>query len=418
MIHRLAYILPLFLLSFIVVGCEKDNNEETPFETKERTVIIYMAAENDLDDLNDRESQWQKDYDEILVGAKQLKTGQNLILYVDRLYKTKKPQIIEVTPSGAKTIRTYDSDGYTSDPAVMKEALQWIISKYPAKSYGLVMWGHSDGTGWLIHPKNSAFAKQSRAFMLDLGTNSNGELMWMNIPTYAKVLSSLPHFDYIFFDVCSMMTAEVAYEIRNACDYIIGSPAEVPACGAPYQYVVPDLFLPKEVIGKKIIDDYIGHIGLPQDTGLPMSVVKASKMPAFAQATMEALGKVRNDFHYPVSPNISNCIYYYISIYSDQHPMMTDVRDFMFRNLSTEDFEDWDDVYHQTIEYSVHPSKKWVTTYGIDFSSFTISDDNFGGLSMFIPQAGYSQSDINPNSVISKMQWSDIVDWSQWGWKY
>lgn len=414
MILRLKNLFYLVLPTiFLLMGCRDDHEEENPVST-ERTVIIYMSAENDLDDHN---SQWQKDYDEILEGAKHLKKGQNLILYVDRQYKSYKPHIIEVTSSGAKTVRTYDIDGYSSNPAVMKEAMQWIVNKYPANSYGLVMWGHSDGTGWLIQPNNIAFAKASRAFMLDTGINNSGGMMWMNIPTFAGVLSSLPHFDYIFFDVCSMMTAEVVYEIKDACDYVIGSPAEVPACGAPYQYIVPDLFLPKENLGKKIVDDYVSNIAFPQGTGLPMSVVKTSNMEALAKATMQALEKVRDDFHNPVSPNISNCIYYYIGDYSDSRPMMQDVRDFMFRNLSTEDFNNWDDVFHQTIEYSIHPSRKWVTIYDIDFFSFTMADDNFGGLSMFIPQLRYSQSIIKPNTIISNMRWTDIVDWSQWGWK-
>ena len=42
------------------------------------------------------------------------------------------------------------------------------------------------------------------------------------------------HFDYILFDACLMSQVEVAYELRNAADYLILSPAEVMSAGFPY----------------------------------------------------------------------------------------------------------------------------------------------------------------------------------------
>ena len=49
----------------------------------------------------------------------------------------------------------------------------------------------------------------------------------------------MPHFDFIMFDACFMMSVEVAYEVRNYTDYYIGSPTENPGPGAPYDKVVP-----------------------------------------------------------------------------------------------------------------------------------------------------------------------------------
>lgn len=434
MTRFLRYIFPVFVLSVFFISCEpldENENDNPPVGPMERTVIIYMAAENDLN------SHCSSDYNEILTGAKRLSKEQNLILYVDRKSTNEKPYIAQVTSSGAKKVKIYDNDSYSSNPEVMKEVIQWIVKNYPAKSYGLVMWGHSDGTGWYVQLQGSSFAKKNsfaelsgsenssdsitpltRAFLYDTGEDIRFAPKWMNIPTFANVLTSLPHFEFIFFDICSMMTAEVAYELRNSCDYIIGAPSEIPATGAPYEYIVSDLFLPTETLCKQIVDDYINHNTYPAGIGVPLSVVKTSNMEAFAKATLDALSTIKDEFTYPLEPPVRNCIYYYQDRFSVDRPMMHDVRDFMFRNLSVEDFNTWDKAYKKTVVYAVHPDKEWITIYGIDFKSFTLSDDNFGGLSMFFPRQYYSriQGYDSANVAIKKMQWYKIIDWSKWGW--
>lgn len=41
-----------------------------------------------------------------------------------------------------------DTDFYASDPERMYETLHWIMTRYPAETYGLVLWGHA--SGWVI----------------------------------------------------------------------------------------------------------------------------------------------------------------------------------------------------------------------------------------------------------------------------
>ena len=52
---------------------------------------------------------------------------------------------------------------------------------------------------------------------------------------------SMPHLKFIMADCCNFMCLENLYELRDVCDYIIGSPAEIPAQGAPYYDIVPSL---------------------------------------------------------------------------------------------------------------------------------------------------------------------------------
>ena len=44
--------------------------------------------------------------------------------------------------------------------------------------------------------------------------------------------------DYILFDACLMATVEVAWELRNVCDYLAVSPCEIPAAGFDFRNLV------------------------------------------------------------------------------------------------------------------------------------------------------------------------------------
>ena len=61
-------------------------------------------------------------------------------------------------------------------------------------------------------------------------------------PTQASVLKNIPHLKFIMTDCCNMMCLENLYELRQTCDYFIGSPAEIPDNGAPYDQIVSDMF--------------------------------------------------------------------------------------------------------------------------------------------------------------------------------
>ena len=117
----------------------------------------------------------------------------------------------------------------------MKEVMHRAFYEYPADSYGLVYWSHADG--WIPYPVPSA---STRWIGQDTGEGQDNR---MNISDFVDVLDDgMPHFDFIMFDACFMMSVEVAYEVRNYTDYYIGSPTENPGPGAPYDKVVPYMF--------------------------------------------------------------------------------------------------------------------------------------------------------------------------------
>lgn len=439
------YILHLLLLIAVIpsfISCSS-NDDDTP-TIKRRTAIIFMNAEHNLDfypkpDMygNLTYSYFHEDLEEIARGAKSIPSDCNLLVFFDRSKSaatkeekhTMLPSIIQFKSNGdSVVVKRYDKDFLSCDPQKMKEVLQWIVTNYPAESYGITFWGHGDG--WIMKPSSIAFnSNTTRSWGYDSGYDSNETGKWINIPALRDVLESVPHLDYIFFDCCFMQGAEVAYELRNTCDYIIASPAEIPGSGAPYKKILPDLFLEKEMVGRKIIDDYINYTDFGIFSGLPISVIKTSNLDALGQATEKALDTFMADYQYPNQPSLKGLIYYYREHLSNFEPMMYDMRDFMHRYLSASDFAQWDIAYRNAVPYAVYPpniqdtgKKNWMnddSSIAIDFYSFYFTNDNYGGLSMFIPQNEYRMSSsiyLNPNSSYKSMQWSKYVDWSKWGY--
>ena len=78
---------------------------------------------------------------------------------------------------------------------------------------------------------------------------------------------------FIFADCCNMMGAEVAYELRNCADYLIGSPAEIPAKGAPYTPMVQHFFSQSEDFYASIVDTYAAEY----PNSLPLSAIRLKR---------------------------------------------------------------------------------------------------------------------------------------------
>ena len=217
---------------------EKDDPTPTPPEADRRTVLVYVAGENSLN------KYFAEEITEMCEGSKSIGANDHLLVYVDIADATRKPYLMEVTKGDTVTIHQYTEDLLASDPDVMLEVIRRAFETRPAQSYGLVLWGHA--SGWIIKTDTVAHSMMARrpAYGVDNGENKTTNTgTWMNIPTLAKVLSRAGYpLRFIFADCCNFQCAEVAYELRHTADYIIGSPAEIPGKGAPYNTVVPTMF--------------------------------------------------------------------------------------------------------------------------------------------------------------------------------
>ena len=383
-----------------LAACHKDHEED---RSAERTVLVYMSGENNLS------SFVQNDLDELIAGSKSI-GNNNLIVYVDRSSYKELPWLARlkdglVTDSvSIADMGISDKDEYASDPAIMEKVIRYTINKFPSynNDYALAFFGH--GTGWLIRDSIAYTSMaRNRAYGIDNGRNSEStDGKWMNIPSMRSVLSKFPRFSYIFFDCCNMQCLEVAYELRNVTDYIIGSPAEIPAVGAPYVTVAPAM-MEKTTFWKSIVDRYAEQRASGYD--LPLSVIKTSEMENLANATKTVLRTCSDSFN-GTYPDVSDLIHYYYT-FSDKQQYY-DANDFILKFASTNEYNAWKQALDKVVIYK-KMAKKWMTNlvpkfgeWSTFYGDFEMTEEKYGGVSMFIPQWRFQSTE---NRYIEQFGW-------------
>ena len=419
-------ILVLLCALAAFTACHDDEPEPNPQPTTERTVLVYMAGENNLTVTSRGERFLCVDLAEIVEGSKRLTDNQRLLVFVDSLNdarKTDTPVILEVKGGKTTVLHRFSNDFYSCDPARFREVVQYAETNAPARSYGLVLWGHA--SGWTVSSDSIASARTvTRAYGQDNGTDHGGSLKWMNITQMARALEGLPKLDFIFADCCNMMCAEVGYELRNVTDYLIGSPAEIPGDGAPYTKIVPLLYKNGSELYRGIIDTYYDHYleEYQNDRELdgcsvPLSVIDMKYISELAQATHDVLGTFADGYpSYPESPDLEGHVFYW---YFDS-PIMYDMRAFIKRNTTQSVFNTWDRSFKKAVPY-YRMSKEWMTIYEDLYYAFTeftdeVSDD--GCVSMFIPvnDFNYYYGTFDYIETFNNFGWNSVVDWSRFGW--
>ena len=150
------YLL-ILVCSCLFVACHRHHDDPVD-DPAERTVLVYMAAENNL-------TSWAtSDLNEMKTGSRSLDKRQNLIVYVDQA-DTIPPYIARIK-NGVLVDSVSMDESITADPAVLEKILNYTRKNYPADSYGLVLWGHA--SGWLLSNDSIPYAASSK---LSHGTN-------------------------------------------------------------------------------------------------------------------------------------------------------------------------------------------------------------------------------------------------------
>lgn len=413
-------ILFFMCCAVLITACKKDEEKKIPTNAQ-RTVMVYMSGDNSLSPVV------SEDIQEMLQGASGIPLNCNLVAFIDRSISSEKPFIARITKEAKlDTLYKYNDDFYASDPEKLSEVLKQITQLCPAKEYGLVLWGHA--SGWVVESDTIA---QKRAYGID-----NNK--WMNITQMAKALKGLkdqnvlPKLSFIFADCCNMLCAENGYELRDVTDYLIGSPAEIPGYGAPYQLVVPHLFNSGSALYKGIIDTYYdyyadySHLNYSEKSSwpymedgysVPLAVIDTKYIGELAYRTHDMLERATGGYpQYPNSPDLTSIAFYW---YGDV-PMMYDMRAVMERLLSEADFKLWEETYQLAVPY-YRMSMKWMTIWGSLARTFDTFDSNlkYGCISMFIPQQNsyYSYGNMAYNKTSINFGWNQVMDWKRFGWE-
>ena len=413
--HFLISITLLLLLT----ACSKDsdNNNQEP-TTARRTVIVFVSGDNTLS------SYTNSDLQELINGSyNTLSNDDRLVIFVDRISTKENPFIIRVTADSKHPVDTlykYSEDFYASDPKAFSEVISRITKLCPANEYGLVLWGH--GSGWNIEKDARKSSAPRRAYGVDNGNNSSAgdKGLWLNMPDMRTCFEQLGvKWKFIFADCCNMMCVEVAYELHNWADYLIGSPAEIPGEGAPYNKIVEYLFSQSDKFYEGIVDTY----AKANPNYLPLSVIRLSEMDSLVNATKAVLSAVANHLKQGDTQATKNIIYYYApkGRYDDVNKSMYDMNDMIRTALNDqpEVYETWHQAFMKAVPKRVTaPMWETMNTNTVNFSDFNVTDAKMGCVSMFFPLDKYNSSSClyTYNTDIKKMQWYQAVGWSSVGY--
>ena len=372
-----------------------------------KTVLVYMAGRNNLASIVN------VDLNEMKQGSKRLGSNDNLLVFVRRDKTEKMPWLARIK-NGVVTdsvslsdmgITSSDSENRASDPVVMEGVMRYAFSHYPAMdgNYGLVLWGH--GSGWLM--KDEVKRANSRAFGVDKG--EDGRALWMNIPTMANILRGMPHLKFIMADCCNFMCLEVLYELRNVCDYIIGSPAEIPDQGAPYDEIVPDMFADGRFY-TSIIDKYYQSVyGY-----LPLTAIQTNQMEQLAQATHKTMQAVQSNLNDDYADMTGLIHYYHTDDDSDFHPeynIFYDAGDFFLAHAPQDAYQQWKQALDQAV-VERRNAARWNTdkVWFMKYSDFTVTDAKMHGVSMFVEQNPAKGNYAKYNEDIKNMAWWNAIN--------
>lgn len=419
------------MCSLVAVACNSDHSDEhVEASTAQRTVIVYMAAENNLNGFA------QANINDMIVGMAGIGQQSRLLIFADKASDHERPFIARLTGETTHPVDTlykYAQDFNSLDPANMEEVLRRTLELSPgAQDYALVFWGH--GSGWIVQGNNAAKAAAwsdaaesdvagRRAYGTDNLQNNpydgkNSDDMWMNIPELRGVLERVGmRWKFIFFDCCNMQSAEVAYELRGTAQYIIASPAEITGNGAPYRTLMNDFFNPNDqLMYTAVCDHYYAQKTNYLEMGdehLPISTVDTRGMEALAEATRAIVPEIKA---YVERADVTRGhVYYYQHLpYSDEQ-VMYDMADMIQAALANqpEKYEAWKGVMQQAVVYSRY-SSLWHALH-VRFGDFRseMSPERFACISMFFPLTRYNNRGISfpYNQDIKRFQWYQALEW-------
>lgn len=358
-----------------------------PAPDSRRTLIVYSAGYNNLssalrDDIDDiSENYLPEGYgycDNLLVLAHHsvsdydYRTDNPPCLI--RLYRNRDGKAVR------DTIKTWPEDTRAVDPSTLTDVLSYVKKNFPSKEYGMIFSSHS--TGWLP-PQFSM-----RSIGQDGGTGAE-----MDVKDFAAAIPF--RLSYIIFDACLTGGVEVAYELKDKCEYLVFSSEEILADGMVYTNITSRLLEenPSNLIG--VAEDYFGHYDSlsGQYRSALISVVDCSMLDHLADISSGIFGDHAGQLG-GIDPSKVQKLNY-------QTRYFYDFRDILSRIADESEMAEIDTALEDCILYKAH------TPY-----FFSNKVDRFCGLSMYLPTAvssSYYRDYLN--DYYKDFKWNQATNW-------
>jgi Clostripain family len=280
------------------------------------TWLVYMAGDNNLQGAgNDDLAEMKK------VGST---ADVNVIVQFDT--EQNKTTRYLVQKNKLKTLQTMPGVD-SGDPKVLSDFIKWGTKNFPAQRYLVDVWNH--GGGWenlpsdfsydsirAAKPQTGAQLKRvkraifrttvkkiaklpadARAIAIDCGSHDyldNQELR-------DAVLKALPggrKIDILGCDACLMNMLEIAYEMKNTANIMVGSEQTEPGAGWPYTAILKPLVAKPSMaagdLAKLIVNEY-GKYFQKEGEAATQSALDLSRIENTATAVNDLANELIND---------------------------------------------------------------------------------------------------------------------------
>jgi len=153
------------------------------------------------------------------------------------------------------------------DPDTLKGFINWTINNYPANYYFLSLWDH--GAGFM-------------GVCYDV-TNETDSL---SLPELGQALSGLPAImDVLLLDACSMSMIEVAYQVKDCVNVLVG-PEGLGYAPPPYDEYLSGLTsnssISPSAFAREVVTDYINWCRSIDYTQIPNATMSATDLTEIA----------------------------------------------------------------------------------------------------------------------------------------
>lgn len=417
--NRIVTVLLCIVAIFLFAACKDKHEAEDDDGGKDvvvpddcyadsRTILVYVVAENSLS------GGAVSDLNEILLGVKNsnLYMGDKVVVYLD---DTRLPRIYCIDKTVTAQTYTelvpeveYEKDVNSASKEQFEAILQYVKERYPASSYGVVMWSHA--SGWLpstAEMQTSSAKSRRKSFGVDNEKNTTSNIgSQMSISDIARTLEAFGGTDFIFFDACFMQTVEVAYELRNATKYIIASPAEIPGPGADYKTMIPACFQKNDWADAMLSAYYDSYSDMSSGYGLVISSVDTKAMSNYAAYVKSV---VSNEYEAILSANYDNVLrYFQFAAWSRDYPDFYDARGVMKNVLERDTYAQW--LEEEAKFVTCKHTSAWYSAF--NRKQNYIDASQCSGISMYVPLSKY----VYGTGVCSFAEFFLSTSWAKYVW--
>ena len=377
----LSAVAALFLLH----SCELVEGEAPVFPVKDKTLLIYMIANNNLS------GNAASNLSDIKQGFIPEQEDGNIVLYYH--IQNQNPLLLNVFKDKNGLVQVDTAYKFparnSATQASLTSAMNVTATMFPANEYGLILWSH--GTGWLPvgfyeNPKEDTQGKSSEnaygsenAYEFDPHADEVKMVRGADVRSFGSdagkemeisdVVAALPYkLSFVIFDACLMGGIEVMYELKDSTDYIISSPAEILSSGFPYSSIMQHIFKTPSDLEAVAREYYEMYNNMPETSRYAtVSLVKTSELDGVAQISKDIFEANRDKIS---SLNVSTVQRYYRM---NKH-WFFDLGHFIQNVATAEQYGQFVEALDKAVIYKAATPK-----------FFEISIDNYSGVSTYIP---------------------------------